>query len=91
MGTVFNTLFGTLSQDDADKYLAQFKALELQALDSEIILDKLTTLISATAEALQQVNSDSLRFRQKTDEQFALINNITDNLFHNYDDLWINM
>lgn len=91
MGTVFNTLFGTLSQDDADKYLAQFKALDLQALDSEIILDKLTTLISATAEALQQVNSDSLRFRQKTDEQFALINNITDNLFHNYDDLWINM
>ncbi len=91
IGTIFNSLFGTLSQKDAAEYLQQFKNLEESASETNFILDRHTTLIAATAQAVQELNGDSSIFQQKTTEQFDMLNNLTESLRLNYEDLWMNM
>lgn len=91
VGTLFNALFGTLSQEDAEKYLRQFQVLERNAMESRLINDKQTTLLSATAQALKQLHADSQYYQIRSDEQFSLLSNLTDELHANYDNMWINM
>lgn len=91
VGNILSSLFGTLSQEDAENYITQFNDLERQAAESVMVQDDLTTLITATAQAMKQVHEDNLDFRRKTEKQIEVLNVTMFRLSNNFDNLWLNL
>lgn len=66
--TILNKLFGTLSQEQAEEYLEQFRTLEQKAIRTEVVLEQQTTFITTLAESVDQIHQDNLNLQHRTSE-----------------------
>lgn len=65
--------------------------MEQKSTESEVMNDKQTSLIGSTVQSLQQINEASQKFNQQITEKFAAIDQATEDLYDNYDDVYANM
>lgn len=91
VGTVLNSLFGTLAQEDAEKYLERFTQMEQNQVDTQSILDQQTTLIQSTTQILHKISEDNSEFYTETQNKFQVIDNILHKLASDYENLWLNL
>lgn len=60
IGEVSKTLFGTLSEEDAEQYLQNFERLEQQGKIRDQILSKHTTLLESSLSLIENTRNESL-------------------------------
>lgn len=91
VGSIFNSLFGTLSQEDAEQYLDRFKAMDIDNADTKLIINQQTTLIKSTAQILHKMDEEYSALHDQTQEPFTMVSQTMESLRRDYENLWINM
>lgn len=91
VGTILNSFFGTLAQEDAKEYLARFNEMKENDEHTKVILDEQTTLIKSTAQILDKMNNDNILMQQQLQNQFNSIEVEMNKLRYNFEKLWMNL
>lgn len=91
VGTLLNSFFGTLSQEDARDYLNRFSQMEQDNEQTKLISEQQTTLIKSTAQILDKMNDDNIQLQQQIQQQFQTVETEMYKLRTDFEDLWMNL
>lgn len=91
IGSVLRSLFGTLSQEDAEDHLQRFNFMESKLMERQVVVDEQTTLLRSTIEILKTMNEDNIEINKKVNNQFREVNVTIAELPNDFENLWLNM
>ncbi|KAG4074170.1 hypothetical protein HA402_000614 [Bradysia odoriphaga] len=93
IGSLLRSLFGTLSQEDAEDYLRRFNNMESSLIDRLVVAEEHTTFLQSTVDILQAINAENMEIHQKTDKQFKALKLTVEQLINNFEfeSYWLNL
>lgn len=91
VGSVLRSLFGTLSQEDAERYMSQFTKMEQENNDRKVEIDQQTTLLRSTVQVISNMHNQNTEWQQETTAQIDKVYKLLGNLTNSFDDVWHNL